>query len=328
MDPSVRHQAITLHQAGHPSHFIAQQLGTSIRSVQRWVKRVRDEEPLEDLPRAGRPRKAHRVVDAVKAALKSREHGSVRRVAAKVSNELEDISKSSVHRLAQQHLDYCAPPTKPLLTERQREARVAFAKAHRRRSNAFWDSVVFTDEKVFTLFSGPKKLWVDKGHTPPPIRTVKHPPKIMVHGAFCGKGVISLVRVQGILNAEKLLQILDDELVPAANDLLGTNWVFQQDSTEHGVHGAVSVREWLGEHSPSYLRPWPAQSPDLNPIEHVWAVLSREVDRRAPTSVDELWQIVQEEWNKLDVAYLEKLSQSMRRRLEQVIAKEGDATKY
>lgn len=324
----IRHQAITLDEAGIGSHSIAQQLGVSDRSVRRWIKRKRDGESLEDHPRPGRPSKTPQLEKAVKAALKSRKHGSVRRVAAKVSDELQDISKSTVHRMAQALLDYRASPSKPLLTPRHKEARLEFARTNIRRRHAFWDRVVFTDEKIFLLFGGPRKVWVDKGQTPPPRRTVKHPPHIMVHGAISGLGLVSLVRVEGKLNAAQLQRILAQELAPAAEELLGDDWVFQQDSTEHGVHGAKSVRDWLENNVPAYLRPWPAQSPDLNPIEHVWAKLSTEVDRRAATSVEELWQVVQEEWQKLQLDFLQSLTQSMPRRLRAVLDAEGDVTKY
>lgn len=328
MDSSVRHRALTLHQAGLSTKSISLQLGTLQRNVQRWIKRDRDGKSLEDDPRSGRPAKRPRVEKAIKTALKSKEHGSVRRAASKVSQDKEDVSKSTAHRIGQDTLDHRAVSTKPLLKEKQREARLAFADRHLRQPQAFWDQVVFTDEKVFTLFKGPRKMWVDKGKKPSPNKSVKHPPKIMVHGAMCGLGQVSLVRVDGTLDSVQLHSILSQDVVPAARQLLGDDWVFQQDSTEHGVHGAKFVREWLDENTPKYLRPWPAQSPDLNPIEHVWAKLSREVYRRAPTSTDELWEVVQEEWEKLDIVFFQNLTHSMKRRLTAVRAANGGVTKY
>lgn len=328
MDPALRHAAVTLHEAGLDSKSIANQLGTSQRSVQRWIKRKREGESLEDHPRSGRPSKYLRVKAAIKQALKSKEHGSVRRAATKVSNEVEAISKSTVHRIGRQVLDLRAVSSKPKLTKKQQEARVAFASKLLRTPKARWSRVVFTDEKVFHIGSRPRKAWVEKGTKPAPRETVKHPGKIMVHGAITGLGQLSLVRVEGKLNAQQLQEMLQDDVVPAATELLGNDWVFQQDSTEHGVHGAKSLRDWLGEHVPRYLRPWPAQSPDLNPIEHVWAKLTRDVNRREPSTVDELWAVMQDEWRKLDPAFLLQLTQSMTRRLRAVLDADGGTTKY
>ena len=45
--------------------------------------------------------------------------------------------------------------------------------------------------------------------------------------------------------------------------------------------------------------PWPSRSPDLNPIEHIWGVIGREVRRRGPRNVRHLQQFVVEELNRI-----------------------------
>jgi hypothetical protein len=75
--------------------------------------------------------------------------------------------------------------------------------------------------------------------------------------------------------------------------------------------------------------PHPAQSPDLNPIEHVWKRLKVLVNGRAhrPRNPDELWVALQEEWEKIDVDFINSLVCSMPRHVEAVYKAKGGSTK-
>ena len=79
-------------------------------------------------------------------------------------------------------------------------------------------------------------------------------------------------------------------------------------------HTARSVRDFLQDRNVSVL-PWPAKSPDLNPIEHVWDLLDRRVRARAipPRNVSELAGVLVEEWGNISQQELANLVQSMRR---------------
>jgi len=75
---------------------------------------------------------------------------------------------------------------------------------------------------------------------------------------------------------------------------------------------------------------WPAQSPDLNPLEYLWGHLKRRLveHEHPPNGMEELWRRIEEEWNKISAKVYQKLIESMPRRIEAVIkAKEG-YTKY
>ena len=60
---------------------------------------------------------------------------------------------------------------------------------------------------------------------------------------------------------------------------------------------------------------WPAQSPDLNPIEHLWNYLKRKLAEYEvpPLGVLELWERVQEEWGKIKPEVYQGLIESMTR---------------
>ena len=62
---------------------------------------------------------------------------------------------------------------------------------------------------------------------------------------------------------------------------------------------------------------WPANSPDLNPIENLWHLVKRNAEKRMP-----------ENWNFIPDSMLINLVWSMRRRCELVIENNGERISY
>ena len=77
-------------------------------------------------------------------------------------------------------------------------------------------------------------------------------------------------------------------------------FLFQHDCAP--VHKARSIKTWMREFGVDELD-WPAQSPDLNPIEHLWDELERRLRTRpsCPTSVCDLTNVLQEECTKIPI---------------------------
>ena len=75
---------------------------------------------------------------------------------------------------------------------------------------------------------------------------------------------------------------------------------------------------------------WPAQSPDLNPIEHLWDELERRLLARPnhPTSLPELTLALVAEWKQILAAMFQHLVESLPRRVEAVIASKGGPAPY
>ena len=107
----------------------------------------------------------------------------------------------------------------------------------------------------------------------------------------------------------------------------GRGFVFQDDNA--GVHRARVVTNYLQRRNIRTL-PWPAMSPDLSPIEHVWDILGKRVRRciRQPRTLGELCAVLQEEWGRIPQVTIRRLIGSMHRRCIACYDNRGRPTRY
>ena len=84
-----------------------------------------------------------------------------------------------------------------------------------------------------------------------------------------------------------------NRLLPSIEKLgIFQNVIFQQDNAS--AHTAKVTKKWLADNSIDAMF-WPGQSPDLNPIENIWAIISRTLAGRTISNKDKLWEAVQSE---------------------------------
>ena len=126
------------------------------------------------------------------------------------------------------------------------------------------------------------------------IPTVKHGGgSIMLWRCFSVAGTGRLVRIEGKMNAAMYRDFLDKNQLQSALDLrLERQFIFQQDTDPK--HTAKISKKWLQDNSVNVLE-WPSQSPDLNPIEHLWRDLKMAVLRSFPSNLMELERCCKEE---------------------------------
>ena len=96
------------------------------------------------------------------------------------------------------------------------------------------------------------------------------------------------------------------------------------------VHTAKDVQKWLKTNKIKILKNWPSQSPDLNPIEHLWHELETRIRNRPNNlkNLKELEAALKEEWNKIPQNVLMNLIESMPSRIQACIKSKGYPTKY
>ena len=123
----------------------------------------------------------------------------------------------------------------------------------------------------------------------------------------------------------KCRDILENSMLPHAGVKLELGWIFQHDRDPK--HTSHLVRTWLNNQEIEVLD-WPAQSPDLNPIEHLWEVLGRRIRNENPKNLNDLVQKLELEWSKISSDCIQTLVDSLPQRCKAVIASKGCATKY
>lgn len=219
----------------------------------------------------------------------------------------------------------CIPTSIPMLTIAAKERRVEWSKSH---LNENWKKVIFSDETTFQLFRNTTLVRYKIGEEKPRRAVVKHPLKVHAWGAFCARGIVGFHCFTENMNGELYRDILTKNLFTSATRVLGKRWTFQQDNDPK--HRAKLTTILLQEKCPRVLD-WPSYSPDLNPIENLWAIMKKRVEKRVnqliiqkkPVGLNDFLSIIRSEWENLDSDLLSNLCAGMKKRLEDVIEKKG-----
>ena len=151
----------------------------------------------------------------------------------------------------------------------------------------------------------------------------------MLWGCMTMQGIGYACRIDERMDAELYTKILDDEFLSTLEyyGISHSNVIFQQDNNPK--HTSRLATNWFASKDIEVLQ-WPPQSPDLNPIEHLWQHLKRKLSsyETEPVSITDLWNRVETEWNLIPQQVCLNLIESMPRRVAAVLKSKGGHTKY
>ena len=214
----------------------------------------------------------------------------------------------------------------PALSTKHREARLKLALDN---ACTDWNNVIFSDEKRFCLASDNNlKYWhCSKESTR---RFIERSQGDMVNGfmVWIGISVNGLLPLKIFESGTRVYSLvyqscLAECLVP----YVAPGMLFQQDNCS--VHVSRSTMAWLESKKVDVIG-WPSISPDLNPVENVWAYMSRHMYDGGisyATKAD-LRAAIQDAFDSIKDDTLLKLFEGMPRRMMQVAMKRGGPIDY
>ncbi len=307
---------------------------TTINRLLGAARKLSDNSIPERKKGSGRPRKAtDDVLKVLKRQITKYPLMNAGQLRASVP-ELAAISDRTVQRRLQKDLKMPSrvAAMKPLLTTQMKKKRMAFCRKYKGWTAAQWEKVMFSDESTFRVIRSVRTLVrrpsgsnrFDSRFT---MKTVKHPASVMVWGCFSGargRGGLFFLPQNTTMNGERYQKVLEDHLLPFMEIHGSTH--FLQDGAP--CHASKRIKQYLAS-KPFEVMDWPGNSPDLNPIENCWNYMKEMLKTKDTGSIDKLIKEIKILWTTgLTRDYLKSLSDSMPRRIQQVLAVKGDSTGY
>lgn len=344
---------LQLHAAGLSARHIHHQLrqeargsGTKVvdkRTVSRWVRELAaDASKFVSGPRhsALGNSKANRkgagklsLADKKRALDHLESHGSLRGTARSVKKLGITISRSTLSREAKsQKFNKKRPDRKPKLTRLLRQMRNRVAT---NRLDFPWVIAAFADFKTFVIGGGHnvqnEVVWrgANSKRPIPNQPKPKFPAAVKYFGCICNRGRLPLIEVDEKLDSQGAQTLCLEPTLPKLRSLMGTESMLWLDHDP--LWSSADTQQYLQDNSDGWFTPseTPARSPDMSLIESVWGEMSQMVHDENPVNKAQLRWAVQKAWEACTTQpKLDKLYESMPRRMQAVIDAKGGWTDY
>ncbi|GBL97334.1 Transposable element Tc1 transposase [Araneus ventricosus] len=277
---SIQKLTIFHYSRGKSVRNIAKLVNLSHSTVQYVIKRFKEENRIENKVSKDRPAKLTELDQRfiIRKFVKNPRLSALKASAEFNENFSTLISPETVRQvLRAAKLNGRSARRKFFVSAENRKLMLSFAKSMLNKPETYWNNVLFADESKYNIFGSDGRImvWRRKNEELNPknlVGTVKYGGGgVLVWGCMSASGLSNLVFIDGIMNHALYLNILRDNLRLSAQNLrIESNFVFYQDNDPK--HTALNVRLWCLYNCPQNLK-MPPQSPDLNPIEHIWREL-------------------------------------------------------
>ena len=244
---------------------------------------------------------------------------------SQLTNRLIELGCQRIHRttLNKALLKYgyksIRPRMVPLLTDQHKQRRLEWC--HRYKDHD-WSSTFFSDESSFQTFSNYRKVRTKVKAT---AARPKFPVKVMVWGAISMLGQTPLYFVPKTMNSEVYIETIEFYYLRTARELYPDGFGLVQDNAT--CHRSKITRDFFRITGVKAIE-WPANSPDLNPIENIWGIIKQSLNSKKTENKTTLVSSITKIWDNLDPNLLINLVESMPRRINACIEANGGRTKY
>jgi hypothetical protein len=279
----------------------------------------------EPLPRGPRRKVTKAILSFIDIRTLQQAHLSSAQLTAEICGRFHvHLDPSTIaYKRRQLNFRYQPPRHTQELHRRHIDERVAFCQ--KLLANPGWlPKIHFSDESRFVLGDDRRWVWYRRGEQNPSAMrdTQKFPRSVMIFGVIGPDYKSRLLFVEGTIDAERYIRNLSDlGFIEELDHKHGAlEWIFQQDGAP--CHTSQKAVDWIEENC-DLLSEWPANSPDLNPIELVWALLKHSVAAIGPETIEELKQVIQQTWDTISIGVINKLCSGFARRLSLCLEAEG-----
>uniref|UniRef100_A0A671YBG6 Tc1-like transposase DDE domain-containing protein n=1 Tax=Sparus aurata TaxID=8175 RepID=A0A671YBG6_SPAAU len=299
-----------------------------VSTYQKWSK---EGQPVNRRKGHGRPR----LIDArgerrLARVVQSHSKATVAQIAERINAGSDrKVSEYTVHRsLLRMGVRSRRPVRLPMLTTVLWRMRLKWALEHQNWTTEQWKRVVWSNEAHFLLHDVDGQVRVCRlpGENMTPGCAVRG--SVRLWAMFCWETLGPAIHLDVALTSTTYLNILADQVHPFIQTVFpdGSGF-FQRDSTPR--HTAKIVQEWFEEHNDEFtVLTWPPNSSDLNPIEHLWDVLNKQVQsmEAPPCNLQDLKDLLLILWSEIPQHTFRRVVESMPLRVKAVLAAKGGPT--